>query len=196
MVFNAKGGVGKTGIAINLSLTYGYSLVTNDKLSIAETVLGDESCLTLEKGQAVPKREDFREDLHIVYDFGGYPDQRALKAAQYASFIIVPVLPQDDIIEASLNFTEELRLHANKDDSRIIIIGNQVKNNYDKIESQFNVFWADIPVFPVKSSSVFAWMLKEGLSIQELADKYPLHRRYFQPVADQFNCIMEYIKKT
>ncbi len=38
MIFNVKGGVGKTSIALNLALRFGYGVVTNDRFSLIDRV--------------------------------------------------------------------------------------------------------------------------------------------------------------
>jgi hypothetical protein len=54
MIFNPKGGVGKTALALNFALTFGYGLVTNDRLSIVDQVLPDEQYMILSKNQSLP----------------------------------------------------------------------------------------------------------------------------------------------
>ena len=47
MIYNIKGGQGKTDIALNLALTMDFNLITNEPLSPLDMVLGEDNFLKL-----------------------------------------------------------------------------------------------------------------------------------------------------
>ena len=67
MIYNVKGGVGKTAIALNFALTYGYGIVTNDRASVAVDVLPAGYARILQPDEEIPI---FSEETPILYDFG------------------------------------------------------------------------------------------------------------------------------
>ena len=91
MVFNPKGGVGKTAIALNLALTCGHGVVTNDRSTIIEVVLPFARCLILSGNQ--DKLPELSADWPVIYDFGGFLDSRIEKVLEVSQYVLVPVLP-------------------------------------------------------------------------------------------------------
>ena len=191
MVFNAKGGVGKTAIALNLALTYGYGIVTNDRLSIVEQVLSKDKYIVLSGSQEIP---EMPAEWPIIFDFGGYPDKRALAALQTVQFVLIPVLPHKENIQTSLNFIQEVSKY--KKPREIVLIVNQTTGNqYKAVSEAFKHFYPELAIFDIKKSTAFAWMTEHQISIEELCLRYKLLARHFRPVAEQFNHLAEYLLK-
>lgn len=191
MVFNAKGGTGKTAIALNLALTCGYGLLTNDRLTVVDSVLKDDRYTILEKDAPLPTIPD---DWPIVFDFGGFPDSRAIQVMKKSQYILIPILPHKENMQASIDFIKEITEH--KYQPKIIIIVNQTTGDqYKAFKETLEFFFPKIKTFNIKKSSAFAWMIEHKLSIAELAVKFKQHARHFQPVADQFRKILDYMGK-
>jgi cellulose biosynthesis protein BcsQ len=189
MIYNTKGGVGKTALALNFALTFNYGVVTNDRSSIIDDVLLDNQYMILDKNEELPK---FPKKWPLVFDFGGYPDKRALDVLKICQFIIIPVLPHDENIQTSLDFIQELKGY--KDEGKIIIAVNQTTGKqYDKIKRDINYYYPEMAVFNIKKSTAFRWLAKEKKSIQDLAYFYKLHSRHFKIIAEQFNHIARHL---
>jgi len=192
MVFNAKGGVGKTAISLNLALTHGYGVITNDRMSVIEKVLGDERSWILDKNEPLPK---IPAELPIIYDFGGYPDKRAKNALEAVDFALVPVLPHQGDVETALGVIEEVLDYKNP--AEVLIIINQTTGDqYQEFKNAFNYFYPDSPSFNIKKSTAFTWMIEHKKSIRTLSEEYASYARHFSPVADQFDVIMKYLQRS
>lgn len=188
-VFNAKGGTGKTAIALNLALTYGYNLITNDRLSIVDEVLEPDRFRILNKSKTLPRYE---ADTPIVYDFGGFPDKRILKAFEESAFVIVPVLPGFQNMQINLNIIAEIVRYI--ESGRLVVVVNQTQDRqFEEAELSLRNFFPELNIFNFKKSAAFAWMVEHHLSIRELADTFKLQRRHFTPVADQFDELASFI---
>lgn len=191
MIFNAKGGVGKTAIALNLALTHDYGIVTNDRLSIVEQVLSPDKYIILSKNQDIP---EMPAEWPIIFDFGGYPDKRALAALQTAQLVLIPVLPHKENLQTSLNFIQEVEKY--KSPREIILIVNQtIDNQYKAVSEAFRHFYPELAIFNIKKSTAFVWMIEHKISIEELCLRHKLHARHFRPVAEQFSRIVEHLIK-
>ena len=189
MIFNAKGGVGKTAIALNFALTFGYGVVTNDPLSYIDGVLEESRRMILEKDAPLP---DIPAAWPVIFDFGGYPDERALKALNMSDYVLIPVLPSRDTLQANFNFIQEVIEHKKE----IIVIVNQTTGGqFEEVRRAVQIWFPDLPVFNIKKSAALGRMVESKKSVAELADFHKLYARHFHVVADQFQKIAEYILK-
>jgi cellulose biosynthesis protein BcsQ len=191
MIFNDKGGVGKTAIALNLALTHGYGIMTNDRRSIVQRVLSPDRYIVLSKNQDIPTMPS---DWPIIFDFGGYPDRRALGALRAAQFLLIPILAYKENVQESLDFIKSM-LKYKKPSEILLIIQRTTGDQYTVLSKPFRHFYPDLPIFNIKKSTAFSWMVERKVSIEELCLKNKLQARHFRPVAEQFNHITEYLFK-
>lgn len=189
MIYNPKGGVGKTALALNFALSFGYGIITNDRLSIVDQVLPSQRYMILKQNQSLP---DIAEDWPIIFDFGGYPDQRARSALKISQFLIIPVLPHKENIQTSLNFIQEIKSY--KTEKEIMIVVNQTAGRqYEEVKRAVKHFYPQIAVLNLKKSAVFAWLTEQKKSVTELVKLNKLQARHFAPVAEQFNKMTAYM---
>lgn len=100
VVYNFKGGEGKSRIAQNLALTMDYSIITNDVFSPIEKILKNHQFLKIWPDQEFP---DVNVDDDIIFDSGGYPDGRVVQILKKSRFIIVPITNEIDNIQVGIN---------------------------------------------------------------------------------------------
>ena len=121
-VYNIKGGTGKTRISLNLALTLGWGIITNEQYSVMENVLPAERYIIL-KGQQ--QRLEYPEHIPLIFDLGGKEDQIAVNAMEQSRCVLVPILAEKGDLQISLNFLQEIK----EVNDNIIIIVNQNKHN-------------------------------------------------------------------
>jgi len=201
MIFNAKGGTGKTALALNFALTFGYGIVTNDPSTIIESVLPSSRCLTLSKNQN--ELPDIPPNEPIIYDFGGYPDARAEEVLRMSEYVIVPILPSSVDLITNLNFLEELKLY--KPQNKIILVINQLEGGgldklapaYKKLSPFFREHNSEIAIFPLRKTAVFSWMVEQkkplaGIASQAREEKR-IYASFFNQASREFDCIVDYL---
>lgn len=194
-VFNPKGGVGKTAITLNLALTHGYGVITNDRNTNVRQVLDSEDCKVLKGEEPIPMLPDY---YPVIYDFAGYPDKRFLQILseiESKGFLLIPISPQKENLQNNLDFIEEIRKYIRSD--KIILIINRTTGDkeFEIFSEAFKHYFKEIAVFNIKQSRAFSWMCDEKKSISRLAEDYPLYSKPFKAVAAQFNLITEFMEK-
>lgn len=190
-IFNAKGGVGKTAIAANLALMYDdYGIVTNDKMSVLSEIF-DKRLLVLSSEQNLPTLPAFKPETPLIFDFGGFPDKRALRVIKESDVVLTPVLPYFENMRITLDLIYELR-EINR--NIIVIVNNTIGNDYDKIKKTISPHFVDLTILELKRSAVFRRVIEEKKSIAELTVIHKPYRRFFEPVAEQFRTICQHIR--
>ncbi len=100
-VCSFKGGAGKTRIASCISAETGYDIVTNDMYSPLEKFFNENRILKLHPEDKFP---NFDTSDNIIFDFGGYSDPRIKEVLKKCSYIIVPIINDEDDIQVAVNY--------------------------------------------------------------------------------------------
>jgi cellulose biosynthesis protein BcsQ len=187
LVFNPKGGVGKTAVSLNISLSLGHRIITNDQFSIVNQVLPEDKFIILDKDDKLIKSTS---SIPIIYDFGGFLDDRLSDVFSMVEKVIIPILPFKENLQISLDCVEEIKELVSED--KIVLVINQVTDSqYKEIYKILKVFCPKIPVFPLKRSTVFYHMILLKRSISSISKDGGLFTYHFKTVADQFDLIIQ-----
>lgn len=185
-MFSLKGGVGKTSIGLNLAITLGYAMITNDVHVPLEDILPEGDFLKINPGEKFP---DGFDHVDIVYDFGGYIDLRTIDVIKRLDVVIVPIQVPHISLQVGINSINELQAY----NKRIVVIANGTHNgDFKTIETEVRKFF-NVPVFELKSSKFFDNIFREKRSLREVVAGGGLKRYNYQKLCDQFDIIIEHL---
>lgn len=188
VIYNFKGGEGKTKIATNLALTMNHAIVTNDVYSPIDKIFPPEKVLKIYPKDEMP---DFNPTDDIVFDLGGYADARVVSILKKAKYIIVPITNEEDNIEVAIGAIDEISQH-NK--NIIIAVNKTTGDDFNDVSKDLKQIY-NYPIFEIKKSRVVRKLTSEGKSIREIANQGGLFKYNYSKIADQFDDLIEFIIK-
>lgn len=185
IIYNIKGGQGKTDIALNLALTMDFNFITNEPLSPVEMVLDEDNLIKLDQEDDFP---EIPPEIDCIFDFGGYLDKRAIEGLKQADYVLVPVVNEFKDMHTTVNFIQEIEEY----NSNIIIIANKTqKGDYDAIKEIMAENYPSYPVFEIKNSRAMPNILKEKISIQDMVAQGGLKKFNYSIINKQFNTLIQ-----
>jgi cellulose biosynthesis protein BcsQ len=205
-VYNFKGGQGKSKIALNLAFSLGYSIITNDVASQLDDAFHEdereERFFKVKKTDPIPT--DFKSEHNIIYDLGGFMDDRVIPVLEISDFVIVPITYEnedEENIKVGISTIQNIEKYAKK----IIIIANKTENekqkgklivnHFDEIKKALEyVEYDKYPIFELKKTKLVSQIEKRKKSIADiLASEKPLFQHSYADVNLQFNQIINYL---
>jgi len=166
IVWSLKGGVGKTTLSLNLALHYRCGIITNEVYTMIDKILPTGKFLRLSKHQELPNMNNINKNASVVFDMGGYIDNRVLSACDQAEKIIIPTSTEKLDIQGCISTIQELKKYKDK----IIIVINKVEDKkvYDYIKKFFLEKIGDFPIFGIQKSAIFKNIVDEKKSLNQI----------------------------
>lgn len=187
VVWNLKGGQGKTVLSLNLAMLEGAFVVTNDVHSPIDDVLGEDRALRLSMRDPLP---DVPAEIPLIYDFGGYPDARIIEAAKTATHILIPLVYESPLeMQVTINAINEIERY----NPNITIILNKAKaGDYERAKEVLGQFY-EYPILELKQSTAFSRSIEQKKSLQQLVDESPLFSFHYSKPLEQLRTIIRHI---
>lgn len=188
-VYNIKGGVGKTRIALNLAMELDWGIITNDQYSVIEEVLPVSKRVLLNNEH---KTLEYPPHIPLIFDMGGKEDNRAVTAMQQSAYVLVPILTDRGDLQISLNFLQEIQ----EINPNIMVIVNQTKpNEFQRVNRVFQSIYPKIPMFEIKTSTAMSRIVTEKKSISDIMNENKSLRWHYKNINAQFHAIIKYIQQ-
>lgn len=189
IIFNIKGGQGKTSLAVNLALTLNAGVITNDLYSPLEKVLPENQFIKVDLNSDFPNIEE--DNMNIIYDLGGWIDKRSVKLFGEADLIIIPIINDYINNQVAINTIEEIK----KYNENILIIANRTeKKDYEDIANLIHEIYGDkFPVLELKKTTAFSKIFARSKSIEDIIKEDKLLAFSYREVQKQIEKIIEFI---
>ena len=190
IIFNQKGGVGKSMLATQIALYFDTTIINLDPYSVLEKTLDDGRVYSVALDEDIPKITSG----DVVYDFGGFDDHRLDIVSQTSDLIIIPFNPTIN----SLGTTIESYNRAKEQNIPILFIANSVMKEQDALDAIEYIkenTQDDIDYFIIPNTRALQTSENAGRSIIELADSSGLKRHTYRKISATIKELMKVIKE-
>lgn len=165
LVFNGKGGVGKTPISFNIAYDLGLSIITNDKSALLGCYK-DKTTLS----HTLPYQKN------TLYDCGGFAAPGILDIARQVDLVIVPVFNEPSaLIQTKDTLKQILPIAKN-----VIVVATRTENkDFDIIKNSIDKHYPSLKFFNLPLIKAFTHSLKKGKSLKTLITTDKIQANWF-----------------
>lgn len=198
-VYNEKGRVGKTPLALEIALRFGYNYATNQNRprKDIEAIIPEGEFLQVGPSEAFPVLD---ADFPVVFDLAGELvgyERSIISALEQVELIIVPVVNEPDALMGTAYAITEIKT-LKTITAPFVVVANMLKKP-EEAEEIRDQLWPmlgfEVPIVPIRYSKAFDRILSEGQSVQRLVDQGGLWSWSFRNVARELDVLMSFITK-
>ena len=179
IIYNQKGGVGKSMIATQLALHFDTTIIELDPYGMLSDTLGDEIVYKVELNEEVPKITQG----DVIYDFGGFDDIRLDEISKNTNLIIIPFNPTINSLGTTLKSYQRVK----ELDIPVLFVANAVLNEKDVNESidflKENTN-DEIDYFVIPHTRALQTVENEGVSIIKFAQSSGLRKHTYKKISN------------
>jgi len=190
IIFNQKGGVGKSMLATQIALHFDAAIVELDPYGVLSQTLDDYKVFKVALNDDIPNIPN----QNVVYDFGGFDDARLDSISKKADLIIIPFNPTINALGTTLKSYKR----AKEQEVPILFVVNAVlkeQDATDAIEFLKEQTQDDIEYFILPHTRALQTSENEGQSIIELAKSTGLRRHTYRKISKTMINLMNTIKE-
>jgi len=184
IIYNQKGGVGKSMLATQIALHFDTTIIELDPYGMLTQTL-DDRVLKIALDEDVPNITEG----DVVYDFGGFDDIRLDIVAKKADLIIIPFNPTIN----SLGTTLESYTRVKELEVPVLFIVNAFVKDSD-VEDAIGFLSEntqdDIEYFTIPHTRALQTAENEGVSIIEFANSSGLKKHTYKKISNTMNNLM------
>ena len=187
VIFNQKGGVGKTMLATQIALFFNLKIVELDPYGILKQLMPNR-VIKLGLRDKIDENWD-----NVVFDFGGFDDLRLKQAAEQSDLVIIPFNPT----LVSLGGTLKSYYKVKDSNDNILFVANgyikeqDVKDAVEFLEENIK---ESIEYFAIPFTRAVQTAENEIVSIIDLPKAGGLKKHTYSKIAKIFENLMKIIK--
>lgn len=196
ILYSLKGSQGKSTLAAAIAKELDWQIITNDIHSDLAQIVGDKNVWVLEPGDELPSSKVIG-NANIVFDPGGFVDDRMIEAIKMSDMVIIPVVDLGRRDFETKRFVATV-FEVEQYNKNIVFVLNMLDEKSTDIAREcIKVLKKEhgypYPVFEVKRTEAFENMIRDGISVSQVAKKGTLFQRWFKPVETQLNKLIKHI---
>lgn len=179
-VYTIKGGVGKTTLSVQASQMLDYTYVTNDAHASVHDLMDEEKSFLVSASEF----DEIPYDDGIVYDFGGFKDNRIKPILEKVNKVVIPTLTSMADIKGTLATIKEIAeinknivlvINRSKSDNKAKELKEYLQEEIGKIDNSLNINY-----LLVRESSALQDSLFDCESIEAKAGKNRFKRHIYR----------------
>lgn len=178
IIYNQKGGVGKSMIATQLALYFDTTIVELDPYGMLSDTLGEDIVYKVGLDENVPNIKEG----DVIFDFGGFDDLRLDEVSKNADLIIIPFNPTINSLGTTLKSYQRVK----EQNTPILFIVNAVLNDKD-VDESINFIKEntkdEIDYFVIPHTRALQTVENEGVSIIEFANTSGLRKHTYRKIS-------------
>lgn len=205
----SKGGVGKTSLAMAMSLVLkDFGIATNETFHTWNDLIDENRVLANSPFEEFP---DFAsEQIDVIFDLSGDVTEKSLavaSAVEQSNVVVIPITADRKAIFSAANYILTIaNLNPN-----IILVANMLEKQrgekFDRWEESYDYRmirqllneqlpeqFHELPMLPVKLTKVFKAIERNRQSIPEMMESNHLLRYNYREINQQVNALMEAIQ--
>jgi len=178
VVFNPKGGVGKTSLSFSLALSMGLKYVSNDDSVVFQI---------LDNAEFTDKKVDSDEPL--IYDLGGFVTTNTLDIINDSNLVIIPLTSNINSILQTNNLLSSLE-HNN-----VLIVFNAIEDLKQIDFINDNLTEHEHLVLTLKRSKLIDNAMLSGKSIEDTVNENNLTKHNYKSAYVEYVNFVNIVKK-
>jgi len=190
IIFNQKGGVGKSMLATQIALYFDTTIFEIDPYGVLSQTLDDNRVYKVALDEDIPEITSG----DAVYDFGGFDDSRLDTVSKNADLIIIPFNPTINSLGTTLKSYKRVETL----NVPILFIVNSAMKEQDAseaIEYLKETIEADLDFFTIPNTRALQTSENEGRSIMSLTNSSALRKHTYKKINLIMLELMERIKE-
>lgn len=178
IIYNQKGGVGKSMLATQLALYFDTTIIELDPYGMLSETLGDEIVYKVELNEQVPSIKEG----DVIYDFGGFDDVRLDEVSKSSDLIIIPFNPTINSLGTTLKSYKRVK----EQNLPVLFVVNAALNDKD-VEASIDFIKEntqdEIDYFVIPHTRALQTVENEGVSVIEFANSNGLRRHTYKKIS-------------
>lgn len=192
VVWSGKGGVGKSSItSALLQILPNYQVITNDKLHPYNFILSQDKFFLVPSDKEIP----YFEDENLIYDFGGFGDERIKRFIQKGNDLIILIPFNSDIVsyQSAISVFQEIKKYTNNENI-FFVLNRSKKGDYEVFKEQMEKQGINKSLLEIKESKLFQNIFNKREKIEDIKNDKLLKHSY-RAVLEQMNNLVKEIMK-